>query len=102
MPDQAPRHLHFIYKHSPACGRSLRVIEKVRDFAAANPDVPIVQVDVLAERPRSQQLEDDLGIQHESPQAILMLDGKPVWHASHWAVTREAMEQALQRATGAP
>jgi bacillithiol system protein YtxJ len=34
-------------------------------------------------------------VRHESPQAILLRDGKPVWKASHFRITAGALAQAL-------
>jgi hypothetical protein len=35
-----------------------------------------------------------LGVRHETPQAILLRDGKPVWKASHFRITADALAQA--------
>jgi bacillithiol system protein YtxJ len=52
-------------------------------------------IDVLSQRPLSQRLAADLGIRHESPQAIVLQDGKPVWHASHYDVTADALAKEV-------
>jgi bacillithiol system protein YtxJ len=36
-----------------------------------------------------------LGVKHETPQAILVRNGNPVWHASHMDITSEAIEEAI-------
>jgi bacillithiol system protein YtxJ len=36
-----------------------------------------------------------LGVRHETPQAILLRDGKPVWKASHFRITAAALADAL-------
>ena len=41
-------------------------------------------------------LADRLGIRHQSPQIILLAGGKPVWHASHGAVTVEIMAEKAE------
>ena len=46
----------------------------------------ISRVNVLAER---------CGVRHESPQAIVFESGKPVWHASHDAITQGSMAAAM-------
>ncbi len=47
-------------------------------------------------------IEEHLGIRHESPQAIVISRGNPIWHASHFQVTAKALEDAiaLQRDPG--
>jgi bacillithiol system protein YtxJ len=32
-----------------------------------------------------------LGVRHETPQAILLRDGRPVWNASHFRITADAL-----------
>jgi len=60
-----------------------------------HPAVPVYLVDVLDQRPLSQALAARLGIRHESPQAIVLQSGTPVWHDSHFAVTADALAAAL-------
>ena len=43
----------------------------------------------------SDSAERRLGVRHETPQAILLKDGKPVWKASHFRITTEALTEAL-------
>jgi bacillithiol system protein YtxJ len=87
----------LIYKHSPRCGVSLAAVSEVRRFMAAEPAVPVYVVDVVRDRPVARAIERHFGIGHESPQAILLRSGVPVWNGSHRAVT----VAALVRETGA-
>jgi monothiol bacilliredoxin len=52
-------------------------------------------IDVLAQRPLSRRIAATLGIQHESPQVIVLRNGKPVWHASHYEVTADALAKEI-------
>jgi bacillithiol system protein YtxJ len=54
---------------------------------------------VVVQRARdvSNEIESRTGVRHESPQAIILRNGKAVWNASHWSVTADAVEQALQQ-----
>jgi bacillithiol system protein YtxJ len=36
-----------------------------------------------------------LGIRHETPQAILLRDGRPVWSASHFRITADALSKHI-------
>ena len=36
-----------------------------------------------------------LGVRHETPQAILLKDGVPVWNASHFRITAGELKRAL-------
>lgn len=83
--------LAVIYKHSPTCGLSVMAAGEVRAFLAAHPGTPIYVVDVLEERPLSAEIARRLEVRHESPQVIVLREGAVVWHASHRAVTEEAL-----------
>jgi bacillithiol system protein YtxJ len=50
---------------------------------------------VIEDRELSDALEEQFGIQHESPQAIVISQGNPVWHANHYRVTASALEGAI-------
>lgn len=60
-----------------------------------HPEVPVYQVDVRQQAALSQAIAARLGIRHESPQAILLQSGTPVWHDSHVAVTAAAITRSL-------
>ena len=51
------------------------------------PDLESGWVDVVAERRLAQAVAARTGIQHESPQVLLLKDGKVVWHENHWRIT---------------
>ena len=87
-----------IFKHSTQCSRSEVAESELRSFIQDHPDVPCGRVLVIEERRLSDSMEERFGILHESPQAIVLLRGCPVWHASHRRVTAEALESAIAAA----
>jgi len=52
-------------------------------------------VDVIRDQPLSREIASDLQVRHESPQVILVKAGVAQWHASHYDVTREELEEQL-------
>jgi bacillithiol system protein YtxJ len=84
-----------VYKHSPLCGVSAMAIRQIKKFTETNPDVPVYMVDVIGQRDLSLQIAADLGIFHQSPQAIVLRNGEPRWHASHTAVNAAAIDRAV-------
>ncbi len=54
-------------------------------------------VDVVADRPTSLQLAEELGVYHESPQAIVLAQGKVQYHESHLGITYEAIREAAEQ-----
>jgi bacillithiol system protein YtxJ len=87
---------YLIYKHSPWCGLSQRAEGEVTRFRAAEPDIPVVQVDVIHEASLSAAIEAGLHVRHESPQAILIQDGRVAWHDSHGRVTAAHLQAAVR------
>jgi len=85
----------LLFKHSTQCSRSAAVKEEFDLFHESNPELPCGLVLVIESRKVSNEIEARFNIVHESPQAILLKDGTAVWHASHWAVTEDSLEDAL-------
>lgn len=91
------RGIAMIFKHSPLCGLSAVAPTQVRWLPTLHPDLPIRQVDVVGQRGLSQQIAEDLGIRHESPQAILLVDGSMVWAGSQHGVNQAAVLETVDR-----
>ena len=86
-----------VFKHSTQCSQSAAAYEEFQTFMAENPDTPCVTVLVIENRGLSDELEERFGIRHESPQAIVVSNGSPIWHASHGGVTARALKNAISK-----
>ena len=53
-------------------------------------------LEVQTSRQLSRELEQITGVQHETPQVIVLRDGKAVWNASHYDVNATAVSKALE------
>jgi monothiol bacilliredoxin len=84
-----------LFKHSTQCSRSADAYEELQTFMSDHPEVPCGLVLVIEDRELSDTLEEHFGIRHESPQAIVISRGDPVWYASHSRVTAKALESAI-------
>lgn len=51
-----------------------------------------IYIDVIGQRSMSMAIADSLGVQHESPQLLMVRDGKVVAHGSHQQLTPERVE----------
>jgi bacillithiol system protein YtxJ len=85
----------LIYKHSHRCGLCFRSAREVQKFAAGRPDIPVLMIDVVADRDLSNRVAERFGVWHQSPQAIVIREGRAIWDASHLGVTASAVEAAL-------
>ncbi|HXV65419.1 MAG TPA: bacillithiol system redox-active protein YtxJ [Vicinamibacteria bacterium] len=88
--------LAIVYKHSPLCGLSERARHEAERFLSNHPGQEIHEVDVIEDRQVSDYIETRTGIRHESPQIIVLRDGKAVWCASHSRVTAEAIASNIE------
>lgn len=87
----------LIFKHSTRCPISAAAYRQVEDYLKGRPNeqVNYALIDVIANRPVSNEAAETLGVKHESPQVILVQQGKPVWHTSHSQITAEALAGKL-------
>lgn len=78
----------YVFKHSTTCPISARAAIEVEAMESA---IPIYRIDVREQRELSDWVADAFGVVHESPQLILIKDGKvaDVWN--HGAIRREAL-----------
>lgn len=83
----------LIFKHSTACPISAAAYQEMKQLGG---EVPIVVVQ--QDRDVSREVEERTGVRHESPQALVLRRGKAVWSATHFDVTAEAVERAMQNA----
>ena len=79
-----------LFKHSLTCPISSGVYEEI-----SNADADINLVVVQTARNISTAIADKTGVRHETPQAIVLKDGKVVYHASHYDVTAEDVENSF-------
>ena len=79
-----------IFKHSTTCPISASAYQQM---AALKFEVALVEVQNA--RDISREIAANTGVEHETPQVIILRNGKPVWHTSHWEVTKETVEKAL-------
>jgi bacillithiol system protein YtxJ len=85
-----------LYKHSTHCPISAAAHDKVEGFLAQNPDAPVYMVDVHASRDLSQSIVEKTGIEHQSPQLILLRNGKPAWTKARMEISAEELAEQLQ------
>jgi len=78
-----------IFKHSTTCGISAVAY---REMARVEGVVALVEVQRAPEV--SREIEARTGIEHESPQVIILRNGKAVWHTSHLRIKADAVERA--------
>ena len=77
-----------IFKHSTSCFISKTVLKNFeKEVANSDKDVSYYFLDLLANRSISNKIADDLGVTHQSPQLIVLENGKAVANASHQSIS---------------
>ena len=85
----------LVFKNSRTCPISAAARLEVEVLLSRRPEAPLYVLDVHKEPDLSADLERCTGIEHESPQMILLARGEPVWHASHYSIRAADVERAL-------
>ncbi len=85
-----------VFKHSTVCPFSAVAHDEMEQFARSNPGVPVYLLRVRENRALSASTEKYFGIRHESPQVIVVKNGRAAWSASHAAVTAGAVEKEIK------
>jgi bacillithiol system protein YtxJ len=87
----------LLFKHSLTCPISARAFNEFRSFLKqADSRVSYNLITVQTARAVSNEVAARLKVAHESPQAILVRDGREVWNASHFAINESALAQAIR------
>ncbi|MDF2435728.1 MAG: hypothetical protein K0Q95_104 [Bacteroidota bacterium] len=74
----------FIFKHSTRCSISSVAKDRLeRSWKLDTDTYPAFYVDVLTARPLSNKIADEFNVRHESPQLIILKEGKVIYTASH-------------------
>jgi bacillithiol system protein YtxJ len=94
----------FVFKHSTECeisaGAAFRTNEWLKKAAKKTPKFYFVKV--IERKPVSQKIAKRINVTHESPQLLLLKDGKHVWNTSHKKITAKAIEGAIQKHVKGP
>jgi len=103
----------LLFKHSYTCGTSMEALDELvahlndrgpersaphDDRSAPHESRPpqYAMVTVQTHRAVSNAVAQRLGVRHETPQALLIREGRVVWSASHFRVTAAAVEDAIR------
>ncbi len=90
-------HPILIFKHSTTCpisGSALRRMEKGWNDDIAKNLVPYY-LDLLKYRPISNEIVEKFGVEHESPQILLIKNGEVVYSESHFGISFEDLSEQL-------
>ena len=75
-----------IFKHSTRCSISRMALKQFENEFDLNEKVVSFLLDLIEYRNISNEIASRFGVQHQSPQIILISDGKAVYNASHESI----------------
>lgn len=85
-----------LFKHSVTCGISARAEYMLKDgWNFSEDDFEFYYLDLLKFRNISNRIATDLSVQHQSPQIIIVKDGKAIYDMSHHRISAASLRSAL-------
>ncbi len=75
-----------VFKHSTRCSISTTVAKRFEKSYPKDADIKMYFIDLLNYREVSQEIGFKFQVVHQSPQFLLIKDGKAVKHASHYDI----------------
>ena len=91
----------LLFKHSTTCPISARAFREFQSYLEeADQSVSYNLIIIQDARAVSDEASERLGIEHESPQAVIVRNGREVWNASHFDITRTSLAQAIENVKG--
>ena len=87
----------ILFKHSTTCPISSRAWREVQNFIKDSSDeVSVYMLKVIESRSVSNQVTEELGVKHQSPQVLFVRERQVLWHASHQEVTQDRLMMVLE------
>jgi monothiol bacilliredoxin len=88
----------LFFKHSNTCGVSNRALSEFRRYLQAPESALVGNYLIVIQNARevSAELARLTGVQHESPQAVIVAEGRAVWNDSHLALKCGTLIEAVR------
>ena len=87
----------LLFKHSRTCGISCEALDELHAHLETGAGTAAYKlITVQSHRAVSDAAANRLGVRHETPQAILLREGRAVWNASHFRITAAELGRILE------
>jgi bacillithiol system protein YtxJ len=94
---ESEAHPLLLFKHSYTCGISAEALDElIAHLTEENAAIRYAMVTVQTHRDVSNAVSARLGVRHETPQALLVRNGRVVWSASHFRVNADSLTKAVR------
>jgi len=86
----------LIFKHSTRCGISRMVLKNFEsDYDIPETEIDMYFLDLLEYRTLSQDISEKFKVMHQSPQVLVIKNGKAIYNDSHHSITVEAIKEVM-------
>ena len=86
----------LIFKHSTRCATSSMAKNRL-ERSAAPVNVQFHFLDLIKHRSISNKIETEFDVSHESPQVLLIKNGKCIYNESHNGISMEEIEEQVNQ-----
>lgn len=85
---KSAKKVQVIFKHSTTCGISRMVMKMFSEsYNFSEDQIDLYYLDLHAHRSVSNAISQKFNVQHQSPQLLIVKNGKVVKHTSHGSIT---------------
>lgn len=87
----------LFFKHSTRCSISSMALSRFEEKWDTNEDCKLYFLDLLEYRPVSNLLAELSGVEHQSPQVIVLFNEEVIYTATHSAINASEIHDLLQQ-----
>jgi len=98
LQDESKERKILIFKHSTRCSISSAALNRLeRNWKPEEmPEVKSYLLDLISFRQLSNEIESLYNIEHESPQVLIISNGKSIYDRSHLAIDYNQIKEAVK------
>lgn len=85
-----------IFKHSTRCSISMMAKSRVERQDTDGLEMPFYYLDLLRFRQVSNEIAEQLNIEHQSPQMLLVENGRCIYHTSHSEIDLNKLREFIR------
>jgi bacillithiol system protein YtxJ len=88
------QHSIVIFKHSTRCSISSTALSRL-ERAWGSEETPAYLLDLISFRPISHKIAEIFEVEHQSPQVLVISNGKCSYSATHWDISMDEIKPYL-------
>lgn len=91
--------LALIFKHSTRCSISAAALDRL-ERKWNKEEMQVIEpylLDLLRYREISNQIVEKFGVEHQSPQVLLLQEGQCIYHNSHYGIDYEEIQALINK-----